>query len=74
MLHIVVNRTTLVQSAKSFGLLERDVGFADLFNRVFHTFCEELFSVWQWIDLIGVDWIPPAAYRRSRALFFVPVF
>jgi len=39
-----VNRTTMVQSANFFGLLERDAVFADLFNRVFHNFCEELFS------------------------------
>jgi hypothetical protein len=37
-----VNRTTMVQSANFFGLLKRDAGFVDLFNRVFHTFCEEL--------------------------------
>jgi hypothetical protein len=38
-----VNRTTIVQSANFFGLLKRDAIFADLFNRVFHMFCEELF-------------------------------
>jgi len=33
----------MVQSANFFGLLERDAVFVDLFNRVFHNFCEELF-------------------------------
>ena len=37
-----MNRTTMVQSANFFGLLELDAVFTDLFNRVFHTFCEEL--------------------------------
>jgi hypothetical protein len=37
------DRTTIVQSADFFGLLKRDAVFVDLFNRVFHTFCEELF-------------------------------
>jgi hypothetical protein len=32
----------MVQSANFFGLSTRDDLFADLFNRVFHTFCEEL--------------------------------
>jgi hypothetical protein len=42
----VANRTTIVQSANFFGLLKRHAVFADLFNRVFHTFCVELFSAW----------------------------
>jgi len=41
--HTGVNRTTIVQSANFFGLLKRHAVFADLFNRVFHNFCVELF-------------------------------
>jgi hypothetical protein len=40
--HTDVNRTTMVQSANFFGLSKQGAVFADLFNRVFHTFCEEL--------------------------------
>jgi hypothetical protein len=42
LVHTDVNRTTMVQSAKFFGLLDRDASLMNLFNRVFHNFCEEL--------------------------------
>jgi hypothetical protein len=41
--HTVVNRTSMVQSANFFELLDRDRRFVGLFNRVFHNFCVELF-------------------------------
>ena len=40
--HTVLNRPTIVQSANFFGLLKHGAVFEDLFNRVFHTFCEDL--------------------------------
>ena len=41
-IHTDVNSTTMVQTANFFGLSKHDAVFIDLFNRVFHNFCEQL--------------------------------